>query len=299
MATISDVQDALADLIVASLYPTSPSASVLGYPVKVYAGWPSPQQLDIDLADSPPKSGKPTAAHVSIYPLPAERNTTRYPGTREETPAPAATYALAAAGQVITLSGNPPATFAPQNLAVYLNGNPYLVQTVAGQSAAAVAAALLAVIQADFPAASLAGAAITIPGGVRIGDLRIGTVGSTTREVRRQEKQFQIAVWTSNPASRAAIADTFDPVLADTPRLVLADGSLARLIYHGAREDDFPQKQRIYRRSLIFTAEYATTITEAAPQLIVPQTDLIVADGRPIPMLDFSDPANSELHPPI
>lgn len=298
MATISDVQDALATLITAQLYPAGPS-SVLGYPVKVYAGWPAPQQLDIDLAESPPKSGKPIAAHVSIYPLPAERNTTRYPSRREEIAALPLTYSLTAAGQTVTVGGAAPSPYVAQNFAIYVNGTPYPAQALAGQTAADLAASLLAALQVDYPGATLAGSVITLPGGARIGDLRGGSTGATIREVRRQEKQFQIAVWSSNPLSRAAVADTFDPVLADTPYLTLADASMARLIYHGSREDDFTQKQRIYRRSLMFSVEYQTTITEKAAQLLYTSIEVIAGNGQSLLELDFSDPANSGLLPLI
>lgn len=291
MATQSHVEDALANLITAALYPSSPTASVVGHPVKIYAGWPDPKTLDEDMVEAA-KDGKPTAAHVSIYPLPGERNVTRYSGDRRENPLLSATYSLSAVGQVVTVGGAAPSTYRPQNLAILVNSSAYVVQALAGQTPAQIAAALQALIEADIAGVTVAGADITFPPTARLKALRVGVTGSTTREVRRQQKQFQVSVWSSHPTSRAAVADTFDPILADTPFLTLADGSQARLLYHGSREDDFIQKQRIYRRSLVFTVEYATTIVEPATQIVVAKAllfgvELVDTSGGVIFGLDF------------
>jgi hypothetical protein len=280
MATVSDVEAALQEIIFAALYPNGAPPSVLTYPVKIYPGWPDPQQLDADMVESAP--GVPTAAHVAIYPLPAERNTTRYPKERVEDPIPAVTYTLTAAGQVITVGGAAPNPYVPQNFAAFVNGKPYVVQATAGQTPAQVAAALRAAIAADVAGTSIAGAQVTLPAGPRIGALRVGTTGSTTREVRRQEKQFQITTFAPSPVARAAVSDRYDPALADVVHLALADGSLAYMTYHGSREDDFAQKQRIYRRLHVFTVEYATTITEAAAQIVAGEVDIAAADGTPL-----------------
>lgn len=278
MATISDVEAALEALIYTALYPNDAPPSVVGYPILIYAGWPDSATLDTDLVETAPDT--PAKAHVSIYPLPAERNTTRYSTDRKaNTPLPVATYTLTPSGQTVTVSGAAPNPFAAQNVAVFVNGKPYVYAPTAGKTPAQVAAALQALIVADVAGTTVAGAVITLPATARIGALRVGITGSVSREVRRQEKQFQISVWSSSPISRAAVADTFDPILADTPFLALADGSSARLTFHGSREDDFSQKQRIYRRSLIYLVEFATTRTEAATQIVVGAQNLEDAQG--------------------
>lgn len=280
MATISHVQQALQDLIYAVLYPTAAPPSVLGYPVKIYPGWPDPQTLDADMVETAP--GVPTAAHVTIYPLPAERNTTRYPNERTEHPAPAVTYSLSVAGQVVTVGGAAPSPYVAQNLAVFVNGKPYVVTALSGQTLAQIATALRALIVVDVPGTTVVGAQITVPAGARIDRVRVGSTGSTTREVGRQEKQFQIIAWSSHPDSRSALADAYDAVLKDTQRVTLADGTVAHLTYHGGREDDVLQKQRIYRRFAMFAVEFATTITEAAPQMVAGEVDSFAADGTPL-----------------
>lgn len=295
MASVSTVEDALAALVTATLYPTGSPPSVVGYPVKVYAGWPDPATLDADMVET---AGKPAAAHVSIYPLPVERNVTRYPGDRRDNTLPAATYTLMTNGQAITVGGSAPSPYSPQNLGVLVNDVAYVAQASAGQTPAQIAAALQALIVAGVAGTTVAGSTITLPAGARIQELRIGVTGSTSREVRRQERQFQIAVWSSNPASRALIADTLDAVLADTPWLSLANGEAGRTIYHGSREDDFTQKQRIWRRSLTFTVEYPTTIVEPATQIVVAEailTDFQFEDvtGAVIFELDADNPDNA------
>lgn len=283
MASISDVEAALVALIDAQLYPNGDAgASAVGYPVKIYAGWPDPATLDGDLVETSRGSGKPLAAHVSIYPLPHERNVTRYPQTAQDGALPAATYTLTASGQVITVGGAAPATYFAQNLAVFVNGKPYVTGVTPGQAPAQIAAALGALIVADVPGTTVTGALITLPAGARIGALRVGVSATSTRNVRQQEKQFQISVWTSNPASRSAIADLIDPVLADTPWLSFPDGSAGRLIYRLTREDDFVQQQRTYRRSLIYTVEYATLRTTTAAQIVAGEVDTTDGAGNPL-----------------
>lgn len=280
MATVANVEQALQDLIYAALYPNAAPPSVLGFKVKIYPGWPDPGTLDEDMVET--ADGIPTAAHVAIYPLPSERNTTRMPNERTEHPAPAVTYGLTVAGQVVTVGGAAPNPYVAQNLAVFVNGKPYVHQALAGQTPAQIAAALRALIVADVPGTTVVGAQITLPAGARIDRVRLGSTGSTTREVRRQERQFSIVVFSSHPTSRAAVADAFDAQLADTPRLALADGTVAQLTYHGSREDDFAQKQRIYRRTLTYVVEFATTITEQAAQMVAGEVDSFASDGTPL-----------------
>jgi hypothetical protein len=276
VASITDVENALVALISGVLYPGAPP-SILGYPVDIYAGWPDPATLDADMVETSP--GIPTKAHVSVYPLPGERNTTRYPTTRTAGPLPDATYTLTASGQMVTVGGAAPGTYFVQNLAIFVNGTPYVYQATAAQTAAQIAAGLQALIVSGVSGTTVSGAVITLPATARIGALRIGVTAEVTREVRRQEKQVQISAWSSNPTSRAAIIDTFDPIFADTPFLTLADGSSARLTYHGSREDDFTQTQRVYRRSLIYLVEYPTTRTEVATEIVAMTTNLDDAQG--------------------
>lgn len=277
MATTSDVENALGSAIAAALYPNGiGSPSAVGSAVRIVAGWPDPATLDKDMVET---GGVPTAAQVSIYPLPAERVTTRYRDEWRQNPLPAATYGMSVSGQAITITGAAPAPHAPQNLAVIVNGAPYNVQTTAGQTAAQVAQALRNVIAVDFAGATVSGAVITLPTGARALRPAVGVLGTAYRPLRTVEKQFQVSVYHSNPAGRALVADMVDTALAATFWLTYADGTSGQLKYHGSREDDFVQKQRIYRRLLIYTAEFTVIQTQQAAQIVVQTTNLRDADG--------------------
>lgn len=296
MPDLSEVTQALGELIGATLYPAGASGEnaspITSCPVLVQEGWPDPKSLEA--------ASKGTKVLVSIYPLPGERITTRYPERREENPIPAVTYGLAVAGQVITVSGAAPTPYVAQNLAVWINGGFYVAQAAASQTPAQVAAALAAAIGADYGGLVVAGATITIPTGLRIGDLVVGTTGSVQREVRRQERQFQITTWAGTPALRSTVAKAIDAALAQVRFLGFADGTGGRLQYRGSPVTDFDQRQGVYRRDLIYTVEYGTIIVEAAAQIVVSVADAFGPFGQPLTGLgglDFSDPTNSGLLP--
>lgn len=296
MPDLSEVTQALGQLIGSSLYPAGAAAEnpspVTACPVLVQEGWPDPKSLE-----AASKGGK---VLVSIYPLPGERVTTRYPERREENPVPAVTYALNAAGQVITVSGAAPTPYVAQNLAAWVNGLYYVVQAAPGETAAQLAADLASAISVDVGGLAVAGSAITLPATARIGDLVVGTTGSVQREVRRQERQFQITTWAGSAALRSTVAAAIDQALAQVRFLGFADGTGGRLQYRGSPVTDFDQKQGLYRRDLIYTVEYGTIITEAAAQIVVSVADAIGPFGQPLTGLlglDFSNPVNSGLLP--
>jgi hypothetical protein len=73
MATKLDVQNVLADIITAIMYPngSSDNCSIANFNVMIYPGWPTPDRLDKDMATG-------ELIHVSIHPRPGEgRDSTR------------------------------------------------------------------------------------------------------------------------------------------------------------------------------------------------------------------------------
>lgn len=294
MADISDVLTAIGALAGDVLYPTPPGGAddpspVAHAPVLIQVGWPDPASVDAAVA-----GGK---VLVNLYPRPGERNTTRYPATRCEVAIDATTFALTANGSVVTVSGPPTAVV--QNLCVTVDGRPYVVQAQIGATANDVAAALQSLILVDLPGTSVTGAAITVPGG-RFGALNVGAFGTVQREVGRQERQIQIMVRAPTPALRDVVTALIDLALRDAYRLPLPDGSVAHLTYHGSPYDDFSQKQAIYRRDLIYAAEYASIATEIAAQIVSPVSDGILPGGVGVNVafsLDFSDAENSQFIP--
>lgn len=272
MADVIDVQNALVALAAAALYPngTGQPSAASGVPCKVYAGWPTESQLDSDLAGG--------TAHVTVFPRPEERNTTRFPQDWQPQTMNAATLTLTINGQQMTVGGVVPPANNPHNLSVLANGKPYVYAVQTSDTLNSIAAALAALIAADIPGTGAAGAVVTLPGTGRIGAARVGITGTAVREVRRQERHFQITVWADTPAHRDAVAQPVDLVLATTKFLTMPDGFAARLIYKNSPISDSLQKTRLFRRDLIYLVEYATTQTETETQIT--QDQLGVAATR-------------------
>jgi len=282
VSDLSDVQDALASQIEATVYPDgTASPSIVGLTVKIYPGWPDPDVLQADLAPqgSPPA---PAALHVSIFSTPAERDTTRFPDRERATVTPFASYTMTQGGQTITVGGAAPGQFSPQNLAAFINGIPYSLTTSPGQTAAQIAAALQALIVVGVPGTSVAGPVITLPAGARIGALRVGVTATTGKPVRQTEKVFQIGVWTDTPAHRAALAAPIDAALAGLTFLQVPDGFAARIRRKSSLEIDNDQKQGIYRRDLFYSVEYSLTEPGQAAEIVAMQINVDDQFGDPI-----------------
>lgn len=274
MADLSDVSNALGALIGLILYPAGASGEnpspVVGVPVRIEVGWPSPQSLDAAI-----KAGK---SHISIYPRSGERNTSRFASDWQDLSTVNSSYTLGVAGQAITVGGavqTPP--YSAQNLVALIGGKPYLVQSVGGETTAGLASTLGALIAADLPGTTIVGSVITLPAGARITAVMVGTTGQGINEIGRQEREFQITIWSPNPADRDAIAKAIDPALRLANILTLADGSGANSTYKGSPFNDFDQKQGIFRRDLIYAVDYGTTQMQSETQIV--ETQLGIAPG--------------------
>lgn len=266
MADLSDVANALVTLATGLVYPAGTTLpSVTGNLVHVYYGWPIPQQLDADL--------QVAICHVSVYPRPQERNTTRHLSSFAQTATSVKTLTLTVAGQAVTLAGTIPPASNPHNLAIFVNGTPFVYQASPGDTLASAAAALAALI----PGATATGAVITITG--TIGAVRVGVTSTTSRLIRSQERVFQIGIWADTPMNRDTIAQAVDPTLAATTFLTFADGSAGRLRYVGSPISDMAEKSTLYRRDLMYAVDYATLQSLTATD--VTQTQLNVSAGVP------------------
>lgn len=267
MADLTDVGSALVALVAKTLYPNGTGQpSVAGFGIRAYQGWPNPQQLDDDL--------KVGIAHVSIYPRPEERNTTRYSKDWKQLAVNAPTLTLTIAGQQITVGGTVPAANNPQNVAVVANGQSFVYAATSADTLTSIATALSALIAAGIAGTSNAGAVITLPNTARIAAARVGTNGTMIRELRRQERLFQISIWSETPDNRDAVIRPVDEALAATSFLTLTDRTAARLIYKSSPVNDGYQKDKLYRRDLFYTVEYATTQTTTATQIVTDQINI-------------------------
>ncbi len=143
MASLTDVLKQVAAQIAAIVYPSGTGQpSVAGFPIRVYPGWPVPEQLEADLAAG--------IAHISVYPHGKDRSTTRYLG-RSSIPltAPVHTLTMTVAGSVVTLSG----TISAQNIMINLNGTSYVYAVQQSDTLTSAATALAYLV----PGASSAG----------------------------------------------------------------------------------------------------------------------------------------------
>lgn len=261
MADLIDVQNALVGIAAGALYPngTSQPSAAGAVPCKVYAGWPTESQLDADLIAG--------TAHVTVYPSQVERNTTRFPEDWQQLSVNAPTLTLVVNGQQITLAGTIPGAGNPHILSALVNGQPYVYAVQVTDTLATAAAALAALVAAGVPGTTSAAGVITVAAGGRIGAVQVGVTGASIREIRRQERNFQITVWADTPVHRDVVASVVDVALAYLRFITLADGTAGRLIYRNSVISDMLQKAKLYRRDLTYSVEYATTQTETDTQI--------------------------------
>ena len=267
MSDIIDVQTALVNAIVAGVYPngtTQPSVS--NSAIVVYPGWPDSSNLDADLL-----TGK---AHVTVFPTATEKNTTRYSKDWQPQTVNTATITAVILNQTVTIGGVFPSPFAAHNINVMVNSVPYVYAVQSGDTLTSIATALKALIVAGVPGTTSTGPVITLPTNARINAARVGVSGTSIRELRRQERVFQITVWAQTPTLRDTIGSAFDVALAAVEFLTMPDGFGARLIYKSSAVIDSLQKAKLYRRDFLYSVEYATTQIEVDTQITQEQLNL-------------------------
>lgn len=279
MSDISDVQDALCGAIESAVYPNGTgSASVSSNPIVIYAGWPTASRLDADLLVD--------KAHITVFPTPMEKNVTRYQKDWELLSVNAATITATINGQTITIGGAMPAPFTPHNVMAMVNHKPYVYTVLNTDTLATIAAALAALIAVDVPTTSAVGAVITCPASANITVTRIGVTGTSIRELRRQERVFQITVWANTPDQRDVIGSAVDVALAATDFLEMPDGCQARLVYKSSMVVDNLQKANLYRRDFNYSVEYSTTQTQTDTQVSQGSTGLSMKNDGSIQYTD-------------
>lgn len=265
MASLTDVMNTLVGLVAPAMYPngtSQPSAVTVGatnIKVKVYAGWPQAAQLDNDMVAA-------DTAHITVYPRPEEKNTTRFSDDWRQISIAAATLTLTQNGQQITVGGT---VATPQNVVVFIGGTPKVYAAQAGDTLTSIATALAALISG----ATSTGAVVTCPNTAVIGALRVGVSGTSVKEVRRQERRFQVTLWASSPAMRDALSNIVDPLLSILRFVTLPDGTAGRIIYRAQHITDVAQEHRSYRADFIYSVEYGTTVSDAEMTITQTQTN--------------------------
>ena len=92
-----------------------------------------------------------------------------------------------------------------------------------------------------------------------------GSTAPVSLEVGRTQREFQISIWSNNPANRDATAAPIDVALRSLLTLPLPDGSQAWISYARSAQDDGQQTVGVYIRHLFFSVEYGTFQTRQAP----------------------------------
>ncbi len=263
MADQSDVENALVAVITNILYPRGTFAEgLLTQSAKIYRGWPNTASLRTDLAAG--------TLNVTVFPkADTSRNTTRW--ADGFVPIGSAMPAL-----TVSVSGNS-ATFAGsaetgQLAGLLVDATSVVHRTVGGDTPELVAAALGQLIRTQR-IALVSGATVTVPG-ARLLVGRVVADQPVLRWTRCQLQQFSISCWCPDPTSRDSVASAINSVLSSISFIGLSDGSSGRLRYVGTTEFDQSQDAALYRRDLLYSVDYLTTVSDALPSMIFGDTRL-------------------------
>jgi hypothetical protein len=257
MADLVDVEIALVGCVSGGIYPQGTNASsVLGIDCKIYRGWPIPAALNADLAAGD--------VNISISPDASQgRTTTRYIPKWVMT-VPAATLTATVTGRTVTLTGA-----VTTGVAVGIcidHAKTYVYRPQAQDNTAMIAANLAAQITPDCMAL-VAGSTISLPEATFV-QARVVPDGVGTQEIRRQEREVRVIAWCPTPLLRDQVTAAIDASLANQSFITLGDGTSARLEYHGTQVFDQSQNALLYRRDLIYKAEYASVATISGPGML-------------------------------
>ena len=254
MADISDVEKALVDTIVTTVYPAGTSnMSLIGSDVRIYRGWPSPERLSIDLQNG--------VVNISVFSdSKSGRETTRYPRVWK----PGTTMVPTLTVQLV----NGAATFggvggAGQNAGVLVDGIGYSVAVGIDDTPQTVAEALARLVNGAIAENS----SLHVPGSA-IAAARVEGSSLAQQETRRQEQAITVTLWCADPDVRDRISASIDAALSEIDWLALPDGSSARLLYKSTSVSDSSENADLYRRDLIYSTEYPTIIQQIASAMV-------------------------------
>jgi hypothetical protein len=262
LADLSDVTAYLATAVANAVYPNGTSQpSVAAMDVRVFEGWPMPDQLDRDMLGQMLSGTPPTpvtrpggaVANVSVFPMQGT-GIAVYQQQDETYVITPVNYgmAMSVAGNVITVSGQPnPGEY----LTLVCDGAFVFSQT--GATTAALLAAIATAAQAQYPTASSTATTLTVPTGHSL-IVRQGGVATLGKVTHRQRQSVMVTVWAPTEAVRATLAKAIDNAIKQIIKITMPDTSQALVIYSRTNVLDDRQSTAIYRRDLIYDVEYAT-----------------------------------------
>ena len=253
MANISAVEAAIAAQAAGFAYPGGMAQqSVVGSDVRIFRGWPSPKQLNTDLANG--------VCDVSVYSIPGgSRDTSRYPRDWHTLPGTAPTLTASSSGNVVTFGGTPGAAQLASLSAANL-GYSYAVR--ASDTLDSIATALATAVNADGRLlAATTGPSVTITTTGGNGKAATGfanSTGTAWRETRRQEQRMMVSIWCPTPELRDLLGGAIDNGFSDIDFIDAGDPTTTRIRYFGTSETDSGTNATLYRRDINFLVEYPT-----------------------------------------
>ena len=256
MADLSDVEQALVLAAFVTLHPTGDvSQTVLGSTIRIYRGWPPSSALNADLANG--------IVNVSVFSIADDtRDTTRWGLTETITPR-LSTLTVAAASGSVLVSGTP---CVGQVIGVIVNDDAFSYRIRPGDTVDAVVGQLAGLIRTLHPCMQNE-AVLTIPNAARLIARAVADAAVQT-EWARQEQGFRVSVWAHSPAARDVVCSALASGFAQVAFLALTDGSAGRLRYRKTAAHDDDQSAKLYRRDLIYSVEYGTTVTSSGPSFL-------------------------------
>ncbi len=254
MADLSDVEEALLDLITKVAYPAGTlQPSITSKPVKLYRGFPGQLGLNADLA-----SGVQT---ITIFSDPqGARETTRYPRQWKTGPVVAPTLTATVSGDSVVLGGT---GGVGQVVGIAADGAGFAVASTASDTPATLAASLAALI----PGASVQASVVTVPDAASL-IARVEGSAVSMLETRRQEQAVMVSIWCADPAGRDTLARAVDNALSALDWLLLPDGTSGLLRYRHTIETDTSENAGLYRRDLVYGIDYPTIQTMTSPAMM-------------------------------
>ena len=258
MADQADVEVALASLIANALYPAGTAGpSVTGAVYRVYRGYPAAPVLDADIAAG--------IMHITVTPASGEvKNVTKYPRIWQAVEPVPDVLSVTVDGFSATFTG---VCAVGQLAGMLVNGTPYPYAVQATDSPATVASNLAAQLQSAGWIVNYRGSTVGAPEAETFAARVVAGAGAL-QEIKRQAQEFRVSMWCPDPAARDMVAPLVDVALADIVFLPLADGSYGRIRFAGASTTDGGADASLYRRDLVYSVEYPTTLSQVTPAMM-------------------------------
>ena len=277
MADISDVTSYLVSAATAAVYPNGTvQPSVAAMDVRLFEGWPLPDQLDLDLNGKTLVNNVPVArtngplANISVFPmLGATLASYQIQDNTKVISYPTFGLVVSIVGGVINVSGTPNSG---EYLTVIADANAF---SATGASAAAVISALAAFFATKYSGVSSTSSTLTIPYG-RTLVVRQGGQGVLGKVTHRQRQSVMVTVWSPTHEVRSILSAAVDNAIKANFKVAMPDTSQILILYNRTNVIDDKQMTTLYRRDLVYDVEYATVLQ--FPGFVVTTVDVSVAN---------------------